>query len=175
MSFRITDRDQLEHVAPGIRRQLENELDKLDAFHESLANAGMVAGNSGRARNMYPEEAAGRELVKWADSTYAPAPSGQMVLIGDYLAHNANGGARTAVEAAILKGQGVRAGWPDYTLYMPRGARHGAVLELKGEDGAKPTRDQLDVLERLDRMGYAPIIAWGFEQARLELMRYLGL
>jgi hypothetical protein len=49
--------------------------------------------------------------------------------------HPANGGARSAVEGAILKGMGVAAGAPDLLLWHNRKAY---ALELKAEGGASP-------------------------------------
>lgn len=166
--MRITDKSQLEHLSPHVRGQLERALDSV--------TPAPAAKSIGR-----PEQEVGRRLVQWIDGLEIPAPwpahrnRPTTIKVGEYFAHNANGGARTAIEGAILRGQGVRAGWPDYTLYVPRGRWHGAVLELKAEDGDKPTAEQLDVLERLEWIGFFPIIAWGFEEARVAIIDYLAI
>jgi hypothetical protein len=51
---------------------------------------------------------------------------------GTYWFHPANGGARTAIEGAILKACGVRAGTPDLIL-IKDGRTYG--LELKADNG----------------------------------------
>ena len=117
-----------------------------------------------------PEQEAGAALIQWIDMVVLPDGTRP----GEYFAHNANGGARTAIEGAILKGQGVRKGWPDYTLYLPRGGYHGLVLELKAEHGDKPTDEQLDILVRLQRQGYYACVAWGFLQAKEQIGTYLA-
>lgn len=118
-----------------------------------------------------PEQEAGAALVKWIDLLRLPDGTRP----GRYFAHTPNGGWRSAIEAKIFKGQGVRPGWPDYTLYLPRGLYHGLVLELKAENGAKPTSEQLDILGRLERAGYSCLVAWGFDEARAGIEKYLQL
>lgn len=169
MTLRFTDKAQLEHVSAHVRRELEQSFSEI--FSEIERAAGGVA-DSGCRRRGRPEEDAGRALIHWIDTLTDPR-TGERV--GDYFAHNANGGARTATEAAILIGQGVRPGWPDYTLYLPRGRWHGLVLELKAFDGDKPAAGQLDILVRLERQGYKAVVAWGFEEARRAIEEYIRL
>ena len=118
-----------------------------------------------------PEQESGASLVQWMD--WLRLRDGTRP--GKYFAHCPNGGARSKIEAAILKGQGVRKGWPDYHLYIPRGRYHGLVLELKAPDGDKPDAEQLEILERLERMGYRTVVAWGFPEAKRAISEYLAL
>lgn len=170
MTFRFTDKSQLEHLSPELRAIVEREL---EAAQRDNAAAGVepVTNVESSDRRGRPEQEAGRELIRWIDTLMDPRTVGR---VGDYFAHNANGGARTAIEAAILIGQGVRPGWPDYTLYLPRGRWHGLVLELKATDGEKPAAEQLEILVRLERQGYKAVVAWGFEEARRAIEEYLG-
>lgn len=117
-----------------------------------------------------PEQIAGARLVAWIDGLVLEDGTRP----GQYFAHIPNGGARTAIEGAILKGQGVRKGWPDYTLDMPRGRYHGMRLELKAEDGDKPDKEQLEILHRLEKQGYAVAVCWGYVEARNEITAYLS-
>lgn len=110
-------------------------------------------------------------LVRWIDLLTLPDGTKP----GKYFAHTPNGGARSRTEAAIFKGQGVRKGWPDYTLYLPRGWYHGLVMELKAPSGSKPEKEQLEILDRLEKQGYAVAVAWGFDHARREIENYLQL
>jgi hypothetical protein len=66
-----------------------------------------------------------------------------------YWFHPANGGARTAIEGAILKACGVRAGTPD--LICIRGGKTFAI-ELKAL-GGRLTEAQLTAHEELRRAG----------------------
>ena len=178
MTLRITDDEQLKHLGPHARKQVEKALK--DPFHgKTLGDiADRVESRPTRpsaSRIRYQEEEAGRQLIKWIDAWNYHDPVLGDICVGDYFVHTPNGGARSKTEAAIFKGQGVRAGWPDYTLYLPRCGWHGAVLELKADDGQAPDSGQLEVLYRLQRAGYRPIVAWGFEYARHELREYVML
>lgn len=166
MIFRITDPEQLKHVSPTVRRQLEEHTDVVD---DELK----LKPRPGRPR--YLEEAEGRKLVKWIDALMLVHETLGHICVGEYFAHAANGGARNAKEAAILQGQGVRPGWPDYTLYLPRGPFVGAVGELKSLEGAKPDQAQLDILLRLERIGYKAMVWFGAEDAREQILAYLKL
>ncbi len=162
-----------------------NALNLPKPIHEQLAAAlaknhkpGSAIPVKGSLRR--PEQDAGAELIKWVDSLCYMAPplwqsDSEFICVGDYFAHNANGGARSAIEGAILKGQGVRKGWPDYTLYIPTLDYHGAVLELKAEHGGKPDAEQLEILSRLEQMGYKSFVCWGFEDAKSSIERYLDI
>lgn len=161
--FRLTDADQLEsmQLSPAIEAQLKAAL----ASAPARRLPGHLEGT---------EEGAGRQLVAWIDALhYGHATLGR-VCVGDYFAHVANGGGRTRAEGGAFKAQGVRAGWPDYILDLPVGRFHGMRLELKRDDGAKPTPEQLDILARLEKAGYYCAVAWGFDEAKRSINRYLG-
>jgi hypothetical protein len=75
--------------------------------------------------------------------------------------HPANGGARTAIEGAILKGLGVVAGAPDLILF------HGGksfAIELKTEDG-RVTEAQVEMLTRLKDAGVLTAVCHGIDRA----------
>ena len=171
MTLRFTDPAHLAGLPDAIRAQIEREMpDNPDA--ERIARQAVPGGRTRRER---PEQEAGRMLIKWADATLLRIV-GRVTAhkIGDFLAHTPNGGGRSAIEAAIFAGQGVRAGWPDYTLYVPVGRFHGLVGELKADDGKKPDAEQLDILGRLEAMGYKACVWWGFDDARKQIENYLA-
>lgn len=64
--------------------------------------------------------------------------------------HVPNGGKRNKIEAAIMKGLGVRAGVPDLVVLISNGPT--IFLELKAGDN-KPTRYQQTWLEWLNNNG----------------------
>lgn len=64
--------------------------------------------------------------------------------------HVPNGGGRSKIEAAILKGLGVTAGIPDFIILWP-GTCAGLELKAKGE---KPTPAQLAIGELFQSMGH---------------------
>ena len=75
--------------------------------------------------------------------------------------HPANGGARTAIEGAILKGMGVVAGAPDVLLWHDG---KSFALELKAE-GGHASEAQLEMLARLDAAGVFTCVAVGLDRA----------
>lgn len=189
MTLRITDPSQLAEMSAVVRRQVEPHVEAYDrdeAIAQLRERAGLSSSRAGAVkqcaerqatdpprRRARPEQESGRLLVAWIDRYIVVDAVLGRIRVGEYFAHTPNGGARSRIEAAIFYGQGVRPGWPDYTLYLPRGRWHGAVLELKAEDGDKPDEEQLEILARLERAGYRAIVAWGFEQARDALIRYV--
>jgi hypothetical protein len=157
-NLRITDAEQLEGMSPHVRRQLEHKFD----------------GNTVPAPRkpvQRPEENAGRLLVEWIDLLVLP----NGLRPGLFFYHVPNGLARNATEGGIFKAQGLRKGWPDYCLDLPLGRYHGLRLELKAPDGDKPSAEQLDILARLESVGFKCCVAWGFDDARRDLERYLDI
>lgn len=92
----------------------------------------------------------------------------------------------------LTKGQAVkqkrqnggRRGWPDMFIAEPAKGCHGLFIELKREgtrlkkkDGtwaSKHLEEQNEVLNQLQRKGYAAYFAVGFEQAKQIIDDYLG-
>ena len=81
--------------------------------------------------------------------------------------HPANGGWRSRVEAAILKGMGVRAGVPD--IIAIKGGQCYA-LELKAPDG-RLTPVQRDAHAALAAAGATVAVAYGLDEALARLAR----
>ena len=48
-------------------------------------------------------------------------------------------------------------------------------LELKALEGDKPSREQLDILARLEAVGFKCYVAWGYDQAQADCDEYLAL
>lgn len=85
-----------------------------------------------------------------------------------------NGGRRGAREAAILKGEGVSAGAPDWVLFVPAGPYHGLALEFKSPTGT----GRVSVAQRwwhdaLRAHGYAVTVVTTAADAWAVLMWYL--
>lgn len=149
-----------------MRKQVERHLDRVD---ETLG--ALLGPATHRTKVNRPEEDAGRMLVEWIDLLVLP----NGLRPGLFFMHTPNGLARNATEGGIFKAQGLRKGWPDYSLDLPLGRYHGLRGELKATDGAKPTREQLDILERLESVGYKCCVWWGFDDARKQISEYLDL
>lgn len=87
--------------------------------------------------------------------------------------HVPNGGYRSSREAVSLRQSGVKAGVPDVLVFSSApGAPRGVALELKASGGAlRP--EQREWLDRLGRLGWATVVAYGYEDAVAQL-RALG-
>lgn len=90
------------------------------------------------------------------------------------LTHIPNGGKRGKAEAARLKMQGVRAGFPDYNLPVVRRDYHGLYFELKKHDG-ELRGEQRVLLEELTAEGYLAACCWGDGAAMALMLWYLGV
>ena len=74
------------------------------------------------------EDTLQKACVAWFDYTHKD--------LSLYLHHSPNGGFRNASEAAKFKAMGVRAGFPDLVLLVPRGKCPFLAIELKyGRNG----------------------------------------
>lgn len=105
-------------------------------------------------------------LVKWFAMQY-PA-------IGKRLVAVPNGGQRNVIVAAKLKAEGVRAGFPDLMLLMPRHGFAGLIIELKRKKGGTLQPEQADWLEWLGEQGFMTVVCKGFEAAQTAIKDYLG-
>lgn len=86
-----------------------------------------------------------------------------------------NGGYRPMATAAMLKAEGVKAGYPDILLDVARGRWHGLRIELKRADRSNhATPAQEEWIARLRAHGYRAIVTYGFEEARTAIMDYLN-
>lgn len=156
--MRITAGTDLSRLGAACRAQVRD-----------LVPRGTTTGR--RKRRERPEQVEGAALVKWIDLIRLPDGTRP----GEFFAHVPNGGARTAVEGAILKSQGVRAGHPDYILDLARGGYHGLRLELKAPDGDPPTAAQAAYLDRLREQGYYGCVARGWIEASQVIDWYIKL
>lgn len=95
----------------------------------------------------------------------------------DFLIHIPNGGSRkSAVEGAILKRQGVKAGVSDLFLSLPSimdgRLYHGLWLEFKATppNDARVSREQQHWLDIVEKVGYAAHVGLGMD-AGLNIIR----
>ncbi len=85
------------------------------------------------------------------------------------------GGWRQARRGAYMKAEGVRAGMPDLFLFVPSQGYHGLAIELKAPSKtARVSPEQREMLDVLAGQGYAAFIAWGWEDAKNQILSYLG-
>jgi hypothetical protein len=118
---------------------------------------------------MVPTEAQEQEaLFRWA--AYAAGKWPQLRL----LFHVPNGGTRHPAEAAHMKAQGVKPGVPDICLPVPVGRFAALYIELKRKKGGRVSEDQRGWIEALNRAGNRAVVCRGWDEAREEIVRYLG-
>ena len=118
-----------------------------------------------RAPTEHEEQVA---LFQWAEANEAQYPSLAM------LAAIPNGGYRPMTTAAMLKAEGVKAGYPDILLDVARGQYHGLRIELKRADRSNHATDaQRDWLARLAFEGYRTAVCYGADEAIKVITDYL--
>lgn len=118
---------------------------------------------------MVPTEAQEQEaLFRWA--AYAAGRWPQLRL----LYHVPNGGSRHPAEAAHMKAQGVKPGVPDICLPVPVGRFAALYIELKRKRGGRVSEEQRGWIEALNRAGNRAVVCRGWDEAREEIVRYLG-
>ncbi len=84
-----------------------------------------------------------------------------------------NGGLRNKFVAVKLKREGVKPGVPDTMFAHPSGGHNGLFIEMKfGKN--KPSPNQREWIERLTKANYKCIVCYGWEEARDEILNYLG-
>ena len=69
------------------------------------------------------------------------------------LHHSPNGGSRNAIEAAKFKQMGVRAGFPDLILLVPKKGYHALFVEMKTRTG-RQSEHQKEYQSAVEKMGY---------------------
>lgn len=119
-----------------------------------------------------------RACVAWFKMSH-PELSSLLYAIG-------NGGARSKVEAAIMKGEGVLAGVADLCLDVASGGYHGMKIEMKrwvvtyGDHGKERRRQsrqspaQKAWQKAVEAQGYLYVICRDFEEFRSHIDAYLG-
>ena len=118
---------------------------------------------------MVPTEAQEQEaLFRWA--AYAAGRWPQLRL----LYHIPNGGSRHPAGAAHMKAQGVKPGVPDICLPVPAGRYAALYIELQRKRGGRVSDEQRGWIEALNRAGNRAVVCRGWDEAREEIVRYLG-
>ncbi|MGI6905759.1 VRR-NUC domain-containing protein [Leclercia adecarboxylata] len=85
-----------------------------------------------------------------------------------------NGGYRPGKTAGMMTASGLKNGYPDVMVDMPRGVYHGCRLELKAK-GGRISEAQIFKLRLLAEQGYYCTLAEGVEEAYQLLMQYRHL
>lgn len=111
-------------------------------------------------------------LIEWADLQAHKHKELKM------LVHIPNEGKRSREYGAELKRMGLRAGFPDLFLAVPKlvdGVLYGGLfIELKVK-GNKCTENQKKWLRRLSEQGYKTEVCYGCSEAIKVIKEYLGI
>lgn len=141
------------------------------------AAAGMATGARPRRRatRVDREGAEQKVLMRWLFGE--KARGGDLANVYDHTYHVPNGGQRSKVTAAALKGQGVKAGVSDLVVALARGGYHGLYLEFKATppDHAALADSQRAWLARMEQQGYCAVLARGLEEAKAAIREYMSL
>ena len=143
-----------------------------------LHNIGLSCKNTGEVATMKTIEADDQAaLFRWAEAFKDDHPGLEM------LNGSLNGVRLTISQAVKAKAAGMKKGFPDINLPVPRGGYHGLYIELK----IKPYRnhkgkmvypvtskEQEWWLFYLNQNGYRAVICKGFDAAVAEILGYLG-
>ena len=105
-------------------------------------------------------------LITWTEYMKARIPDLSLIY------HVPNEGKRSVATAARMKRMGLKSGVPDLCLPVPKGKYHGMYIEMKANRN-KPTDGQKKWLTRLAERGYYCVVAWSYEYARDEILRYM--
>lgn len=92
--------------------------------------------------------------------------------LSDYLYAIPNGGRRNKLEAARMKGEGVKAGVSDLHLPIARQGYAGLWLEMKADAG-RETPEQRAWRLRMTRAGHRAVVCRGWAAAMTEIRNYL--
>ena len=103
----------------------------------------------------HKEESLQAACVKWFDLQY---PKLRL-----RLHHSPNGGKRNLIEAARFKAMGVRAGFPDLILLVPKGQCPFLGIELKASKG-RQSEAQKAYQEEFERMGAKYVVIRSVEE-----------
>ena len=105
-------------------------------------------------------------LIEWTERMKSRYPDLSLIY------HVPNEGKRNIAYAAKMKRLGLKSGVPDLCLPVPNGKFHGMYIEMKANRNA-PSEGQKKWLTRLSERGYYCIVAWSFDYARDEIIRYM--
>jgi len=90
-----------------------------------------------------------------------------------YLIHVANEGTGSAKRGMDMKALGLKAGFPDLFLFIPKAQYCGLAIEMKKKKGGKVSIKQNEWIKRLNE-NYLAIVANGYEEAIENIIKYLN-
>ena len=137
----------------------------LDAYQRLLAQQEQA---SRRSRPRHQESTLQKTCVAWFRAQY---PDHALMLFAV-----PNGGGRSRIEGAVMKGEGVTAGVADLILLEARGGWGSLCIEMKTRDkGSKQRPSQKAWQEAAERAGNRYVVVRSFEAFRALVSEYMAL
>ena len=147
-----------------MKTKINNTL-PLDAYQRLLEQQ---KENTRRARPRHQESTLQKTCVAWFRAQY---PDHALMLFAV-----PNGGGRSRIEGAIMKGEGVTAGVADLILLEARGGYGALCIEMKTRDKSSKQRpSQKAWQEAAERAGNRYVVVKSFEAFRALVSQYMGL
>ena len=137
----------------------------LDAYQRLLAQQ---EENNRRARPRHQESTLQKTCIAWFRAQY---PDHALMLFAV-----PNGGGRSRIESAIMKGEGVTAGVADLILLEARGGYGSLCIEMKTRDKASKQRPSQKAWQEVaERAGNRYVVIRSFEAFRATVSEYMAL
>ena len=137
----------------------------LDAYQRLLAKQEQA---SRRSRPRHQESTLQKTCVAWFRAQY---PDHALMLFAV-----PNGGGRSRIEGAVMKGEGVTAGVADLLLLEARGGWGSLCIEMKTRDKSSKQRpSQKAWQEATERAGNRYVVVRSFEAFRALVSEYMAL
>ena len=108
------------------------------------------------------------KVFRWAEVSECKYPELEL------LNGSMNGAKRSMFQANLAKKQGLKAGFPDISLFVPRGGYHGLFIEMKRIKNGRVSEDQKRILRSLTKQGYFACVCRGGDAAITVIEKYLG-
>jgi hypothetical protein len=115
-----------------------------------------------------PESEEQEKVFRWAEFSERQYPELEL------LNGSMNGAKRSIFQANLAKRQGLKAGFPDISLYVSRGGYHGLFIEMKRIKKGRVSEDQKRILRSLKNQGYFACVCKGGDAAITVIEKYLG-
>lgn len=127
----------------------------------------MVQERMDKSRSVVSKFAESYEQIAAMDWLRAQYP-----IIAEHTLHIGNERKSTPYAGYIMKRMGVLKGASDLFIAWPVEHYHGLFIELKSKIG-KPTKSQLDFMQKMKRVGYRTAICYGAQEVIDTITEYL--
>lgn len=128
-----------------------------------------ISGETAKPKASKPKKVAGQRVT---EDEVQEAVIQYCQLCKIKVVHIPNEGQRSKSYGGRLKRLGMSPGFPDLSFPTPLNSYHGLYIELKRDEKAKPTPEQLEWIEYLNKQGYYATVCYGVAQAIKVINKY---